>query len=92
MISVGYTTFNEYFVNKRRAFLMMGMAHTFIGIGMVVHPIAVHYLIEYYGFRGMTAIIAAINFHTIFAMIIMHPKKWHYKINKIPVDETNSRN
>lgn len=89
MIPVAYTSFNAYFVRRRVA--MMSVAQTLIGVGSMIYPILMQFLIDKYGFRGSMAILAAINSHSIFGMIVMHPVEWHYKINKIPIDETRSR-
>lgn len=71
MIPVFFSTFNQYFVRKR--VFMMNVAQTLIGIGTMIYPMLVHYLMNSYGFRGAMAIIAAINAHTLFGMIVMHP-------------------
>lgn len=89
MLQASLNSFNDYFVKKR--FLMMSIEQTLIGLGVVAHPVIVHYLMTQYGFRGMMLIIAALNFHTIFGMICMHKVKWHYKITKIPIDESQFR-
>lgn len=82
MIPVAYTTFNSYFVSKR--VMMMSIGQTLIGVGTMVYPILVQLLMNLYGFRGCMAILAAINAHAIFGMLVMHPVKWHLKISKIP--------
>lgn len=51
-------------------------------------PLMVQFLMERYGFRGTMAIIAAINSHAIFGMLVMQPVEWHYKIIEIPVEES----
>lgn len=89
MIPVAYTSFNAYFVQRRVA--MMSIAQALIGVGSMIYPIMMQFLIEKYGFRGSMAILAAINSHSLLGMMVMHPVRWHYKINKIPIDETESR-
>lgn len=88
MIPVAYTTFNHYFVDKR--VLMMSFAQSLIGVGTMVYPVMVQFLMDKYGFRGSMAIIAALNGHAVFGMLVMHPVNWHYKIINIPIDETKS--
>lgn len=61
MIPVAYTTFNAYFVKRR--VVMMSTAQTLIGVGTMVYPILVQFLMNSYGFRGCMAILAAINGH-----------------------------
>lgn len=85
MIPVAYTTFNHYFVNKR--VVMMSVAQSLIGLGSMFYPILVQFLMDQYGFRGALAVVAAINGHAIFGMLIMHPIEWHYKYLKVPIDE-----
>lgn len=85
MIPVAYTTFNHYFIKKR--VVMMSVAQTLIGIGTMVYPIMVSLLMDKYGFRGSMAVIAAINSHSIFGMLVMHPVNWHCKYVKVPIDE-----
>lgn len=85
MIPVAYTSFNHYFVNRR--VVMMSVAQTLIGIGTMIYPILVQFLMDKYGFRGTMAVLAALNGHVIFGMVAMHPIKWHYKVIKIPVEE-----
>lgn len=85
MIPVAYTTFNLYFVKKR--VVMMSVAQTLIGVGTMIYPILVQYLMDKYGFRGTMAVLAALNAHAIFGMLVMHPVEWHHKIKKIDMDE-----
>lgn len=89
MIPVGYTTFNHYFV-KRRVFAM-SVSQALKGIIITSHPILVKILMNEYGFRGTVAMIAAINAHSIFGMLVMHPIEWHYKIIKVPEVELEPR-
>lgn len=88
--SVSYTTFNHYFVEKR--IFMMSVVKSMVGVGIMVSPLLAQFFMENFGFRGGMAMIAAINGHVIFGMIVMHPIEWHYKVLKIPVDETASCN
>lgn len=81
MINVSYTTFNHYFLHKR--VVMMSVAQSIIGIGTMVYPVMVQFLMDRYGFRGAIAIIAALNAHSILGMLVMHPIEWHYKLNRI---------
>lgn len=69
----------------------MSLAQTLIGVVTMIYPILVHFLMNKYGFRGAMAVIAALNAHVIFGMVIMHPLKWHCKVIRIPIDETKSR-
>lgn len=66
----------------------MSLAQSLIGVGTMIYPILVQFLMDKYGFRGAIAILAAINAHSIFGMLVMHPVDWHYNVVKIPIDET----
>lgn len=81
MIPAAYTTFNAYFVEKR--VMMMSIAQTLIGVGTMIYPIMVQILMDNFGFRGCMAVIAAINAHAIFGMLVLHPVQWHMKTIRI---------
>lgn len=66
---------------------MMSVAQTLIGVGTMIYPILVQFLMDKYGFRGSMAILAAINGHAIVGMMAMHPIEWHYKVTKVSIDE-----
>lgn len=80
MLSASYTMFNIYFIEKR--VMMMSYAQSFFGLGSMALPILVNFLLNEYGFRGCMAIIAALNAHVIFAMLLMHPLEWHFIITE----------
>lgn len=77
MLSVSYTRFNQYFVEKR--VMMMGLAQSMLGLGSMGFPLIVEKLMSEYGYRGCMSIIAAINGHALFGMLIMHPVEWHMR-------------
>jgi MFS transporter, MCT family, solute carrier family 16 (monocarboxylic acid transporters), member 9 len=87
MIPVAYTTFNLYFVERRVVF--MSISQTLIGLGTMVYPIVIQWLIEKYGFRGCLAVLAAINGNAIVGMMVMHPIEWHMRIELDDDDEEN---
>lgn len=60
---------------------MMSLAQSLFGLGSMALPIVTSKVLHEYGFRGCMAVIAAMNAHTIFAMILMHPVEWHFKGN-----------
>uniref|UniRef100_A0A182W0Y1 Major facilitator superfamily (MFS) profile domain-containing protein n=1 Tax=Anopheles minimus TaxID=112268 RepID=A0A182W0Y1_9DIPT len=86
MIPVSYTTFNAYFVEKR--VVMMSVAQTLIGLGTMFYPIFIQRSMDAFGFRGCMAVLAAVNSHTLLAMLVMHPVQWHMR--RIRVDATSS--
>ncbi|GAB0097094.1 uncharacterized protein DMENIID0001_126920 [Sergentomyia squamirostris] len=83
IIPSAYTTFNLYFEEKR--VFMMSIAQTIIGVGSMVYPIVIQWLMDTYGFRGCMVIMAALNGHAIVGMLVMHPVEWHMK--KVPIDQ-----
>ncbi|XP_035892105.1 LOW QUALITY PROTEIN: monocarboxylate transporter 1 [Anopheles stephensi] len=85
MIPVSYTTFNAYFVEKR--VVMMSVAQTLIGLGTMFYPIFIQRSMDAFGFRGCMAVLAAVNSHTLVAMLVMHPVRWHMR--RVPVDGTS---
>ncbi|XP_053696195.1 monocarboxylate transporter 7 [Sabethes cyaneus] len=85
MIPVSYTTFNAYFVEKR--VVMMSVSQTLIGLGTMFYPIFIQKTMEAYGFRGCMAVLAAVNSHTLVAMLVMHPVEWHMKKVELEAEE-----
>lgn len=65
----------------------MSITQTVLGVGSMIYPILIQKLMDFYGFRGTMAILAALNAHAIFGMLAMHPVEWHMK--KIYFDEDN---
>lgn len=57
----------------------MSVAQSLFGLGTMVYPLCVHYLMEQFGYRGFMAIRAGVHGHLIFAMLVMHPVEWHMK-------------
>uniref|UniRef100_A0A182TC63 Major facilitator superfamily (MFS) profile domain-containing protein n=1 Tax=Anopheles maculatus TaxID=74869 RepID=A0A182TC63_9DIPT len=86
MIPVSYTTFNAYFVEKR--VVMMSVAQTLIGLGTMFYPIFIQRSMDAFGFRGCMAVLAAVNSHTLVAMLVMHPVRWHMR--RVPLDAASS--
>ncbi|XP_055713264.1 monocarboxylate transporter 9 [Phlebotomus papatasi] len=85
IIPSAYTTFNLYFEEKR--VFMMSIAQTLIGLGSMIYPILIQWLMDNYGFRGCMAIMAALNGHAIVGMLVMHPVEWHMKKVKVEDDD-----
>uniref|UniRef100_A0A182NZV0 Major facilitator superfamily (MFS) profile domain-containing protein n=1 Tax=Anopheles epiroticus TaxID=199890 RepID=A0A182NZV0_9DIPT len=86
MIPVSYTTFNAYFVEKR--VVMMSVAQTLIGLGTMFYPIFIQRSMDAFGFRGCMAVLAAVNSHTLLAMLVMHPVQWHMR--RVPLEADGS--
>ncbi|XP_037919162.1 monocarboxylate transporter 9 isoform X2 [Hermetia illucens] len=88
IIPTAYTLFNHYFVERR--VMMMSIAQSIIGVGIMFYPVLTQKLMEWYGFRGCLAVLAAISSHAIFGMLCMHPVEWHMRKVPIPEDELDS--
>ncbi|XP_059618542.1 monocarboxylate transporter 9 [Phlebotomus argentipes] len=86
IIPSAYTTFNLYFKEKR--VFIMSIAQTLIGLGSMIYPIVIQWLMDNYGFRGCMAIMAALNGHAIVGMLVMHPVEWHMR--KVKVEDSEA--
>ncbi|XP_050084066.1 monocarboxylate transporter 12 [Anopheles aquasalis] len=89
MIPVSYTTFNAYFVERR--VVMMSVAQTLIGLGTMFYPIFIQRSMDAFGFRGCMAVLAAVNSHTLVAMLVMHPVEWHLRRVPLKPDEVEEQ-
>lgn len=67
---------------------VMSLSQAVKGVILMGYPITVQFLMDKFGFRGAAAIIAAIHVHTILSMVLLQPIEWHYKIKRIPIDES----
>lgn len=77
MTPISFAIFNSYFVKRRS--LMMSIASTVMSLCFAIYPLLVNLSKSAYGLRGCLALIAAINMHTFFGMLVMHPLEWHSK-------------
>lgn len=84
VIPVCYSTFNLYFIKRR--VMMMSIAQTLIGFGGMLYPILIRNLLDWYGFRGALLVLAAVNSHAFFGMLVMHPVEWH--LRKVQIVDT----
>lgn len=68
---------NTYFNQRRnRAF---GIGATITGLGPIILPQLVTFLLGYYGAQGCVLIIGGIALNIIAAALILQPVKWHRK-------------
>lgn len=68
---------NTYF-DKRRG-LATGFAMTITGLGPVIMPQLVSYLMSVHTTQGTTIIIGGLSLHTIVAALLLQPISWHLK-------------
>lgn len=66
---------NSYF-NKRRA-RAMGLALTISGLGTVLMPLTVSYLLQVYTPDQTMLIVAALMLHCVPASLLLQPVRWH---------------
>ncbi|XP_011203888.2 monocarboxylate transporter 9 [Bactrocera dorsalis] len=86
IVPTSYTTFNNYFVEKR--VMWMSFAQSLIGVGTMFYPVGMQKLMELYGFRGCLLVLAAINSHAILGMLLMQPVEWHMRKVTIQIEPT----
>ncbi|XP_017772636.1 PREDICTED: monocarboxylate transporter 12 [Nicrophorus vespilloides] len=75
-----------YFDKKRSQAVGLSMAGT--GIGQMLMPQLVRYLLDEYGYKGATFILGALSLHGLVGSLLFQPVQWHEK--KVEVDETTS--
>ncbi|CAL7933773.1 unnamed protein product [Xylocopa violacea] len=68
---------NSYFTTKRNRATSLAM--TIIGLGSIIMPQVVTFLISYYGPQGTILIYGAFSLHSFLASLLLHPLKWHMK-------------
>ncbi|KAG5332235.1 MOT9 protein, partial [Acromyrmex heyeri] len=75
---------NTYFTTKRGRAIGMGM--TIMGLGPIIMPQILSFLLSFYGVQGTVLILGAYSFHSMIGAILLQPVKWHM-IN-VPILET----
>lgn len=70
--SLALSSFFSHKLNKAS-----GMAMTLAGIGPIIYPPLINYLLATYDVRGCMLIIGAIALHMLVAAILLQPLKWH---------------
>lgn len=66
---------SSFFTNKLNK--ASGLAMTLAGIGPIMYPPLINYLLNSYGVRGCMLIIGAIALNMLVAAILLQPLKWH---------------
>lgn len=66
---------NSYFSRKRGQAVGLALAGT--GIGQMIMPQIVRYLLDEYGYRGAVLIVGALSFHGIVGASLFQPVEWH---------------
>lgn len=81
--AIGYGLSNSSFALAMNSFFKKnlnkasGLAMTLAGIGPIVYPPLINYLLHVYDVSGCMLIIGAIALHMLVAAILLQPLKWH---------------
>nr|CAD7458688.1 unnamed protein product [Timema tahoe] len=76
-----YLAFNSYFLERRG--LAMGLCQAGIGLGFIVAPPLVQYLLEDYGYRGTMLILSGIALNGVVGAVLYQPVRYHL-VRKAP--------
>ncbi|XP_058977595.1 uncharacterized protein LOC101896173 isoform X2 [Musca domestica] len=74
-VSASSLAINTYFKNKRRK--AAGFSWTITGVGPIVLPHLVTFLLSVYGVQGTVFIFAALSLHTFMCALIYQPVRYH---------------
>lgn len=66
---------NSYFRARRTK--AAGIAMTLTGIGPIVYPPMIHYLLSIYGVTGCMLVVAALALNMLVAAVMLQPIDWH---------------
>lgn len=81
---------NTYFKEKRR--IATGITWTATGLGPIIFPILIAYLIPEYGVQGTVMVFGAIALNAVACSLIFQPVKWHVqKNNNKDLETVNSQ-
>lgn len=72
---------NTYFKEKRR--IATGITWTATGLGPIIFPILIAYLIPEFGVQGTVMIFGGIALMAVACSLVFHPVKWHVKKNNV---------
>lgn len=84
-----FLAINSYFTDQRSHAVGISMAGT--GIGQMVMPQVVRYLLDAYGYRGTTLIIGAMSLNGVVGALLFQPVKWNMRsvtITEMPTEKT----
>ncbi|XP_053687309.1 monocarboxylate transporter 12-B [Sabethes cyaneus] len=76
--SATFVALNSYFRNNKGKAVGFALAGT--GIGQIVMPLLVQFLLNNFSFRGATLIIGGLAFNGIIGASLLQPVEWHLKI------------
>ncbi|KAB0801492.1 hypothetical protein PPYR_05846 [Photinus pyralis] len=70
-----FVAVNEYFTSRKSQAVGLSMAGT--GVGQMIMPQVVRFLLDEYGYRGTTLILGALCLNGLPGALLFHPVKWH---------------
>lgn len=68
---------STYFVKRRG--MAMGIAMTVTGLGPVIMPLLIAYLMSVFGGRGTVLLLSGFVLHSVLGGLLLQPVKWHRK-------------
>lgn len=77
---------NTYFVKRRSK--VTGYVTSMYGIGTILFPQLISFLVANFTIKDTMLIITAIFGHSLVAAVLLQPVRWHMKEEEIP-DESN---
>lgn len=72
---------SSYFTTKKSRAIGFAMAGT--GLGQMIFPQVVRFLLAEYGFKGTVLIMGSLSLHGVVGACLFQPVRWHLKRNKM---------
>ncbi|KAF5308921.1 hypothetical protein FQR65_LT00003 [Abscondita terminalis] len=76
-----FVAVNEYFTTRKSQAVGLSMAGT--GVGQMLIPQVVRFLLDEYGYQGTTLILGALCLNGLPGALFFHPVKWHMKTTEL---------
>ncbi|KAF2885574.1 hypothetical protein ILUMI_20597 [Ignelater luminosus] len=73
-----FVAVNEYFSTRKSQAVGLSMAGT--GVGQMLMPQVVRFLLDEYGYQGTTLVLGALCLNGLPGALLFHPVKWHMKV------------
>lgn len=80
-----FVAVNEYFTTRKSQAIGLSMAGT--GVGQMLMPQVVRFLLDEYGYKGTTLILGALCLNGLPGALLFHPVKWHMISNDTTDEE-----
>ncbi|XP_062549534.1 monocarboxylate transporter 12 isoform X1 [Armigeres subalbatus] len=76
-----FVAINSYFRNNKGKAVGLALAGT--GVGQILMPLLVQFLLDIYSFRGTTLIIGGLAFNGVVGAALLQPVEWHTRVEII---------